>query len=258
VEHYATAAQVFAAGLVFARVGAFVLLMPGISETAVPTMVRLAFALLLALCLYPVALHALPPEPTSTAELFGLIIREVLIGLMMGAVLRMFLTALSTAGELVSLQTTLSFSQTANPMEAQPTTSLSTFLTLLGLTLIFATDLDHYFLSALFKSYEVFAPNKPLPIADAAELAVQTAGKSFALGVQLAAPVIVFALVFNIATGLIGRVMPQFQIFFVAAPLQVLLGLSVFALSLGSLVMVWVDRYRTLTGLFSPITGGAG
>jgi flagellar biosynthetic protein FliR len=187
-----------------------------------------------------------------------MIIREVLIGLMMGAVLRMFLTALSTAGELVSLQTTLSFSQTANPMEAQPTTSLSTFLTLLGLTLIFATDLDHYFLSALFRSYDVFAPNKPMPIADAAQLAVQTAGKSFALGVQLAAPVIVFALVFNIATGLIGRVMPQFQIFFVAAPLQVLLGLSVFALSLGSLVMVWVDRYRSLIGLFSPITGGGG
>ena len=257
MEHYATAAQVFAAGLVFARVGAFVLIMPGISETGVPAPVRLAFALLLALCLYPIAQPALPAEPVSTADLFGLVIRESLIGLMMGAVLRMFLTALSTAGELVSLQTTLSFSQTANPMEAQPTTSLSTFLTLIGLTLIFTTNLDHYVLSALFRSYEVFAPSKALPITDAAQLAVQTAAKSFGLGVQLAAPVIVFALVFNIATGLIGRVMPQFQIFFVAAPLQVLLGLSVFALSLGSLLMVWTDRYRDLVMMFSPITNGA-
>jgi flagellar biosynthetic protein FliR len=256
MEHYATAAQVFAAGLVFARVGAFVLVMPGISETGVPPMVRLAFALLLAICLYPIAAPALPPEPSGTADLFGLVIRESLIGLMMGAVLRMFLTALATAGELVSLQTTLSFSQTANPLEAQPTTSLSTFLTLMGLTLIFATNLDHYFLSALFHSYEIFAPSKALPLNDAAQLAVQTAGKSFALGVQLAAPVIVFALVFNVATGLIGRVMPQFQIFFVAAPLQVLLGLSVFALSLGSLIMVWADRYRDLIALFSPITNG--
>jgi flagellar biosynthetic protein FliR len=257
VEHYATAAQVFAAGLVFARVGAFVMLMPGIGNTGAPTMVRLAFALVLSFCLYPIALPALPPEPANIADLFGLVIRELLIGLMMGAVLQMFLTALSITGELISLQTTLSFSQTANPMEAQPTTSLSTFLALLGLTLIFATNLDHYFLSALFHSYEVFAPSKPLPLADSAQLAVQTAGKTFALGIQLAAPVIVFALVFNVATGLIGRVMPQFQIFFVAAPLQVLLGLSVFALSLGSLVMVWVDRYRDLIALFSPITNGA-
>ena len=256
MEHYATAAQVFAAGLVFARVGAFVLIMPGISETGVPAPVRLAFALLLALCLYPIAQPALPAEPVSTADLFGLVIPPDGT-VIQGAVLRMFLTALSTAGELVSLQTTLSFSQTANPMEAQPTTSLSTFLTLIGLTLIFTTNLDHYFLSALFRSYEVFAPSKALPITDAAQLAVQTAAKSFGLGVQLAAPVIVFALVFNIATGLIGRVMPQFQIFFVAAPLQVLLGLSVFALSLGSLLMVWTDRYRDLVMMFSPITNGA-
>lgn len=254
MEHYATAAQVFAAGLIFARVGAFVLIMPGISDS-VPAMIRLAFALVLSICVYPVAAPTLPPEPAVVAEMIGLLIREVLIGLMMGAVLRMFLTALSVTGELVSLQTTLSFSQTANPLEAQPTASLATFLTLLGLTLIFVLNLDHYFLSALFRSYDVFAPAKALPLGDAAQLAVQTAGKSFALGVQLAAPVIVFALVFNIATGLVGRVMPQFQIYFVAAPLQVLLGLSVFALSLGSLIMVWADHYRDLVLLFSPQRG---
>jgi flagellar biosynthetic protein FliR len=79
---------------------------------------------------------------------------------------------------------------------------------------------------------------------------VQTVGKSFALGVQLAAPVIVFALVFNIATGLVGRVMPQFQVFFVASPLAVLLGLSIFTLSLGVIGMVWINRYESLLSVF--------
>ena len=79
---------------------------------------------------------------------------------------------------------------------------------------------------------------------------MQTVSKSFALGIQLAAPVIVFSLVFNIATGLVGRVMPQFQIFFVATPLMVLLGLSIFALSLGVIGMVWVDRYHELLRIF--------
>ena len=90
------------------------------------------------------------------------------------------------------------------------------------------------------------------PVADAAALAVKTSAESLKLGLQLAAPVIVFALVFNVATGLIGRVMPQFQIFFVAAPLQVLLGLSVFALSLGSMTMVWASHYRDLVAIFNP------
>ena len=95
-----------------------------------------------------------------------------------------------------------------------------------------------------------FPFGRELMMADAAQLAIQTMSKSFALGLQLAAPVVVFSLVFNIATGLVGRVMPQFQVFFVATPLIVLLGLSVFALSLGSIGMVWVSRYRELAAVF--------
>jgi flagellar biosynthetic protein FliR len=56
--------------------------------------------------------------------------------------------------------------------------------------------------------------------------------------------VVVFSIVFNVAAGLIGRLMPQFQIFFAVTPLTVLLGLSVFALSLGVFGLVWLDRYR--------------
>jgi flagellar biosynthetic protein FliR len=88
-------------------------------------------------------------------------------------------------------------------------------------------------------------------VADASALAIQTVSRSFALGLQLAAPVVAFSLIFNIATGLIGRVMPQFQIFFVASPLMILLGLSIFAMSLGVIGMVWIDHYRDLVGMFA-------
>jgi len=56
--------------------------------------------------------------------------------------------------------------------------------------------------------------------------------------------------IFNVAAGLVGRVMPQFQVFFVVTPLIVLLGLSIFALSLGVIGMVWLNRYRELVSLF--------
>lgn len=252
MEDLATTREVFAAGLVFARVSALVMLLPGIGEQGVPPRVRLGLALLFSLCLFPVVSPTLPPIPTAMSGLIGVLIKEILVGLLIGMILRLFLSSLSVAGEIVSMQTTLGFSQTANPMEAQPSTSLSTFLTVLGLTLLFATNMHHLFIGALFDSYRVFAPAKAIPIADAGLLAVQTVGQSFAMGVQLAAPVIVFALVFNVATGLVGRVMPQFQVFFVAAPLNILLGLSVFALSLGILGMVWIDHYRELVGVFVP------
>jgi flagellar biosynthetic protein FliR len=252
VESYATAQQVYVAGLVFARLGAIIMLLPGIGETFIPPRIRLAFALSLALMLFPIVARTAPALPGDAGGLAGAMLKELFIGLMIGGVLRMFMTSLASAGEIVSLQTTLSFAQTANPMQAQPSTTLGTFLGMIGIVLIFATDLHHLFVAAVVHSFDLFPFSRSVPVADAGQLAIQTVSRSFGLGLQLAAPVVVFSLIFNIATGLVGRVMPQFQVFFVATPLNVLLGLSVFALSLGVIGMVWVDRYRDLIGTFSP------
>jgi flagellar biosynthesis protein FliR len=251
MESYATAQQVFAAGLVFARLGAIVMLLPGFGENFIPPRIRLSFALALSLMLFPIVAGAAPPLPGGPGDMAFAVIRELLIGLMIGGVIRMFMGSLATAGEVVSLQTTLSFSQTANPSQAQPSTTLATFLGLMGIVLIMTTDLHHLFVAAIVRSFTLFPMGRDVPLADAVQMAVRTMGGSFALGLQLAAPVVVFSLIFNIATGLVGRVMPQFQVFFVATPLIVLMGLSVFALSLGVIGMVWVDRYRDLVGTFT-------
>ena len=246
MEHYATAQQVYAGGLIFARLGAIVMLIPGIGETFVPPRTRLGFALLFALVLAPIVGGSVPPIPSEVSGVGGAVIKELLIGLMIGAILRLFMSSLTVAGEIVSIQTTLSFAQTANPTEAVPSTSLGTFLGMLGLLLVMTTNLHHLFLGAIVKSYAIFPFARAAPVADAGALAIQTVSRAFALGLQLAAPVMVFSVVFTVATGLVARVMPQFQVFFVATPLQVLLGLSVFALSIGAIGMVWVDRYREL------------
>jgi len=255
MEPWATADQVWAGALIFARIGAILLSLPGIGEGYVPPRIRLALALVVSLVLWPVVVGALPALPETIGGMVGWVLREVITGLMIGALLRMFTSALSTAGEIVSLQTTLSFAQTANPLQAQPGSTLASFLMLFGTVLIFATNTHHLFIAGLVGSYEAIAPAKPLVIGDFATMAVRTVGDSFMLGVQLAAPVIVFALIFNLASGLVARVMPSFQIFFAAAPLSVILGLSVFALSLGVVGTVFIDRYRALARVF---TGGVG
>ena len=250
MEAYATASEVYAAGLVFARVGAMVMLVPGLGDASVPPRIRLSFALLMSLILTPLV----APQVVIPAAVSGVaaeVIRETLIGLMIGAVLRMTLSALTVAGEIVAIQTTLGFAQTASPSQAQPSATLSTFLNLIGVTLVMTTDLHHMFFAAMVNSFDLFPFSRTPPIGDAAALAVQTFAGSFALGLQLAAPVVVFSIVFNIATGLVGRVMPQFQIFFVASPLAVIFGLSIFALSLGTIGMVWTDRFREVLGAFS-------
>jgi flagellar biosynthetic protein FliR len=251
VQPYALPAELYATGLVFMRVGAIAMLIPGLGEVFVPPRIRLGFALLLALCLMPIARPALPAIPATFGEMGGQVLKELIIGLMLGSLLRFMLAALAVAGEVVSIQTTLAFAQTANPMQAQPGGSVSTFLSLLGMVLIFSGDLHHLFIAAIARSYTLFAPAKHVLVQDAATVAVRTMGEAFALGIQLAAPVIVFSLVFNIATGLVARVMPQFQVFFAVTPLALLLGLSIFALGLGGLMLIWLDRYRDFLQLFA-------
>ncbi|WP_292223790.1 flagellar biosynthetic protein FliR [Brevundimonas sp.] len=256
MEAYATADQVWAGGLIFARIGAILMLLPGFGEAYVPPRVRLSLALIISLALWPVVRTTLPGLPDTVGGMAGWIIHEVVVGLMIGLLLRMFMSALTTAGEIISLQTTLSFSQTANPMQAQPGTTLAAFLTLLGVTLLFATNTHHLFIAGMVGSYRLIAPAQPLVMSDFTTMAVRTLGDSFLLGVQLAAPVLVFALIFNLASGLIARVMPSFQVYFAAAPLSVILGLSIFALSLGALGTVFIDRYRRLADVF--VSGGIG
>ena len=222
MEHYATAQQVFAAGLIFARLGTMVMLMPAIGENFVPIRIRLAFSFALMLMLFPILSAAIPTLPTTVSGVAGAVIKEFAIGLLIGSVLRFFMSSLASAGEVISIQSTLGFAQTANPTQAAPSTTLATFLGLMGLVLILTTNLHHMFIS-----------------------------RSFALGLQLAAPIVAFSLIFNIATGLVGRVMPQFQIFFVASPLMVLAALSIFALSLGVIGVVWTDHYRELLAVFT-------
>jgi flagellar biosynthetic protein FliR len=256
VNAFAAADEVWAAALIFARLGAVLLMLPGIGESYVPPRIRLSLALVITLALWPVLTAWLPPLPASLGATVGWIIREVLVGLAIGAVLRAFMTALATAGEVVSLQTTLSFAQTANPLQAQPGTTIAAFLTVMGVTLVFATDTHHLFFAGLVGSYRLIAPVQPLIAEDFTTLAIRTLGDSFLLGVQLAGPILVFALVLNIGSGLIARVMPQFQVFFATAPLSILGGLAIFALSLGTLGTVFIDRYRALAQVF--VSGGAG
>ena len=255
MEPYATADQVWQGALIFARIGAILLMLPGVGESYVPPRIRLSLALVVTLALWPVVSGTLPALPDTVGSMAGWIIREVLVGLAIGALLRSFLTVLATAGEVVSLQTTLAFAQTANPMQASPGSTISAFLMLLGTTLIFATNTHHLFIAGLVGSYELIAPARPLVTGDFASMAVRTVGDAFMLGIQLSAPVLVFAIIFNLASGLIGRVMPAFQVYFAAAPLSIILGLSVFALSLGVMGTVFIDRYRALASVFA---GGAG
>jgi flagellar biosynthetic protein FliR len=241
--------EVFAFMLTFARVGAMVMLMPAIGEMAVPVRVRLALALAISFVLVPIAAPRaiIPEQPLMLAALVG---GEVVVGLMVGMTARIIMSALQVAGTTIAMQTGLGFVQAIDPTFGIQGAIIATFLSLTAVTVIFATGLHALLFDAIVRSYVVFVPGAPIPIADVSTLVLETTAASLALGVQLSAPFLVFGLIFNLGAGVLSKLMPQIQIFFVAMPASIILGLALLMLGCGALIMWFVDFFAArLSGL---------
>ncbi|WP_407530801.1 flagellar biosynthetic protein FliR [Methylobacterium oryzisoli] len=229
--------------LTFARVGTLIMLMPGIGETVVSPRLRLAFALLVALVLFPLVRPLLPPMQGAGAgpALIGVLIGEIAIGLVLGLSVRAVLAALQTTGTIVAQQLGLSYAMTVDPTTAGQQATLGTFLTLLGLTLVLAADLHHLAIAGIRDSYAMMPPVGVPATGDAAEVAIRAVARGFALAVQIAAPFIAFGILFNLGLGVLSRLMPQMQVFFVATPASILVGMLVLLATLGVMMAVFVD-----------------
>jgi flagellar biosynthetic protein FliR len=226
--------------LTFARVGAMVMLMPGIGEQLISMRSRLAFALLLTLVLFPLT-RTLLPAGGEPASVIGVLIGEIAVGLLIGLVVRMIVGALQTAGTIVAQQLGLAFAMSVDPAMGGQQAAIGNLLTLLGIALIFAADLHHLAIAAIRDSYTLLPPAGIPATEDAANLAIQAVGKGFALAVQISAPFIAFAILFNLGLGVLSRLMPQLQVFFLAMPATILVGMLVLLASVGVMMGVFVE-----------------
>jgi len=106
----------------------------------------------------------------------------------------------------------------------------------LGVTLIFATDLHHLVIAGLNDSYTIFRPGEMPIVGDVAQHITQVIATSFRIGIQLSAPFLVFGLLFNLGLGVLSRLMPQMQVFFIGLPLSILLGFLLLVLVIGAMM----------------------
>jgi flagellar biosynthesis protein FliR len=225
--------------LVFARVGSILMLMPALGEVSIPAQMRLALALMLSLVLLPIIQPLLPPLSGDLVQPLVSLVHEIVVGLILGAILRLVTMAASVAGAVIAMQAGLSGAQGADIINGGAQGALiAAFLSMLGAVLIFATDLHHVAIMAIRDSYMIFKPTDPLMFGDAAEMAVQSAASAFVVGIQMSAPFIVLGLVFYLGMGILARMMPQLQVFFVVMPATIWVGLILMALLL-TMMMGW-------------------
>jgi flagellar biosynthetic protein FliR len=243
--------DLFSLLLIFARIGSAVMLLPGFGEVFVPARARLGIALAISIIVAPVVAQTLPALPQNLIRLLLVVGGEVGIGLFIGAMTRTMLSALHVAGVVVGFQTSLSNTTLFDPSNAQQGVLIAAFLNILGVLLIFTADLHRLMLAGLVDSYRVFHPGELPPLGDVSGVAVTIVGRSFDLGLQIAAPFVVVGLVFYVGLGLLSRLMPQIQVFFIAVPLQTVLGFLVMMLTLSAGMLWFLDSFQgAFNGLF--------
>ena len=238
--------------LMFARIGTMVMLLPGLGELSVPARVRLTIALVLTAVLFPLHRAAFALDLKSFGPVLLLLGQELFIGVVLGLTARLTISALQVAGSVVAQQLGLGFVTAVDPTQGQQGVILGNFLTILGITLIFATDLHYYVIAALHDSYALFRPGE-MPLAgDVAALLTRTVAAAFRIGIQLSGPFLVFGLLFNVGLGVLSRLMPQMQVFFVGMPLSILLGFVALLLVIGAMMSTFLGYLEGVLRELAP------
>jgi flagellar biosynthetic protein FliR len=238
--------------LVFTRIGTMIMLLPGFGELSVPSRVRLTIALVLTAVILPLHRGDYQIDLNALGPVVLMLGQELLVGAVLGMLVRLTVSALQVAGSVAAQQMGLGFVTAIDPTQGQQGMLVGNFLVVLGTTLIFATDLHHLVIAALNDSYAVFRPGEVPLIGDVANLMSGTAASAFRIGIQLAAPFLVFGLLFNLGLGVLARLMPQMQVFFVGLPLSIMIGFLILLLVLGTMMAAFLNHTQDVLLALTP------
>jgi len=236
--------DVFKLLLIVARLGTAIMFAPGFGGALVTSRTRLLLAFLMSFLLMPTLSPQLPAMPVDPMGMTVLVLGEATVGLFFGVLMQLLLAPIDLAGNFISFATGLTNAYVYDAISQDQSQIVTSYLNNIALTLFLMSDIHHLILRALVDSYTLFQPGAALPMGDFSQTLVRVAGESFSIAMRLAAPLIVFALVFNVALGLMNKLVPQMQVFFVGTPLQLLIGMSILMMALSPMMMIFL-RYMT-------------
>lgn len=217
--------------MVFLRVGAFLLALPFFSATNFPPTMRVALSALTALLLAPM----LPPFPLGNLpflSLFGVMIQEVCVGLLLGFFARMVFYAVDLAGNVIAGELGLNIGAIVDPMTGLSSQVPGTILFFLAALVMLTLNLHHWVLVGFERSYLV------LPIGGAHlhpelfSIFLNQTSRLFVVAVEISAPVLAVSFVVMVVFGVLSRAVPQMNVFILSFSFRIVGGLIVFGFTL--------------------------
>jgi len=237
--------------LVFARWFTVSLLTPGMGGMLINPKIRIPLVLSISICLTPSlqSYGLLAPKGVHVLALF----QEIVVGVFLGLFAKTLLQMLETTGALISHQAGLSNAFMNQAIAEEQSSLPGTFLYMSILAFIFVNDFHHTIFTGIFESYRYFPLEGQLFLGDMAQTMVHLIENGFRVSVQIASPFLILGTVFYITIGLLNRLMPQIQVFFIAQPLEILLSFFIFVSALNNIFLTYTrflfQSFRQLGGV---------
>lgn len=232
-----TEAQILLFALIFLRMIAFVVSSAVFGSPTINASAKVLFSIVLSVMLFPVVKIGNVDYLIISEQIIGLAIRELVIGLSLGFLTRLFFFVVTMTGDLVSVSVGLSASQLFNPMMGTNGNTLDQFYSTIGTLVFLAINGHHMLLNGIAQSYELIpVSSMALNIGPFAEMAVF--GQSvMIMAIKMCAPVLITVLLVNLAMGILGRAVPQINVLVTSMPVTIMLGMMVVFLCLPLMVL---------------------
>lgn len=242
-----TSDTVLAVFLVFCRIGTCLMMTPGFSSTRIPMRVRLFLAIAVTLALAPILVPKVAPligdgAPAAMTSAIG---SEVLIGLLVGFMARLFLMALQTIAVSASQAIGLSGVPGLSIDDDDHVPALASLFTLTAVTMMFITNQHWLILRGLIDSYNSIPPIGRFDVqAGLIDVANQISAV-FLLALRIGSPFLIYSIVINFAVGITNKLSPQIPVFFIAMPFVTAGGLLLLAFTVHELLASFIAGFGT-------------
>ncbi len=242
--------QIFTALIIFCRVGSGLMVLPGFGEGYVSMRVRLLLALSISVLLTPLLQSSMPPIPDSPLSLLVLLVGEIMIGIAIAMVCRFIISVMHIAGMVIAYNASLALAMQFDTTQASQGSLIGNLLSLSAVVLLFTMDMHFVMLRGLGDSYTLFQPGVFPPVDDLAMYYSRLLSDVFRVAIQIASPSIVIGLLIYLVAGILARLMPTMQVFFVIMPVQIFLALFILSAIYVSIMMEFTNFFTETYGNF--------
>ena len=163
---------------------------------------------------------------------------------MVGTLGLVLASAVQVAGTVASFVSGLANALVFDPISQQQSAILSGFMANIAVLLLFATNMHHLMIQAIVDSYQLFEPGAALLTGDILQVLARGVNTAYKVGIQLAAPFLVVSFAYYVVLGVMTRLSPQIPIFFVAMPVQIMIGLAVAMVTISGIMLVFLEHFR--------------